>query len=821
MAALTTLLSTVTIAQVPGRQQLKFIAVYRKNTSNKPDDDQLADNKLTDYLTSHAFVKFSEEPVPMYEKMVRSLVDWKPEDGLYLARVTPYVFVSASMLGADFEILGTYKNPKDESIYHSYFVVNKKVFQSSNNLAPVAPTLGQIVERLRAKPVQFIYHDKFSTSSYFLPTIFFRNNDIYSMPDATGNKLTLINTRDINQDKVDRDKLGSSELVRQVAADQNLVAAVWDKTMRDSSEDDKSKVFFVQLPYDIPNDLLVCSAKLDQDSKERLRTAIRQMNSNQIDQGDYKTWVDIETATNAKAALSELRHLAEQRSTAVTVKIENSKTSPIDDDALLVSIKDAVRLSKTEFVPWEEDYHKKEDVDWVVERIHSGAIRLLSTIKYTNLDPQEFEISFTDGEDLAKRIDGIIHSRMHRIRYVWPYEDRFPTVLRDVEFPVSPNSVFKVVKVTWNDPKRNDFDDWEQFNATVSNANRFGFQLAGSGFPSKFDPMSNTSYRVVLVRPTYEGRIFTIVTYAFVGLFALAAIGAIFDLRRRAKKLRDVPIVNMEDFKQKCRELAEKYRSVWRKHKLAEADVLWCDRTRLDELIADLKANGNGLVPFDAKKTRTRSLAAQIPILNKYLGVSVGGGVVIDDVTDPKAVSNTQRLGDTIAYLMNHNAFSSFIGEKLEWDALDQIASEVFEPFSLETSQAETNGGGGLIRSDHPILLTLIQKHFSAAITEGKQRACFFNKKWTVSENENEKVLVCTADLLSPLKFNGGNSLVRKLTLRAQVPRDAELCDLSLGNNLSAWLFGKIHRVEPPRNGDGNLFLTFRPTALVKSDDED
>src|SRR5947199_2051933 len=159
--ALVLLLSSLTTASSQGKKELKFVGIDLNSAKTTN-----ADNKLVNYLTLHAPVKVVADEAQTYERMIRKLVEWKPEDGFYLARVTPYVFVAASMLGADFEILATYQNPKDESIYHSYFVVNRKVFQSSNGLASAAPTLGQIVKRLREKPVQFIYHDKFSTSSY-------------------------------------------------------------------------------------------------------------------------------------------------------------------------------------------------------------------------------------------------------------------------------------------------------------------------------------------------------------------------------------------------------------------------------------------------------------------------------------------------------------------------------------------------------------------------------------------------------------------------------------------------------------------------------
>jgi hypothetical protein len=122
-----------------------------------------------------------------------------------------------------------------------------------------------------------------------------------------------------------------------------------------------------------------------------------------------------------------LRHSAEQRPAEVTVRIGTSQPSP--DEKLLATletIKHAVRLSGSELIPFEKDYHKRADVEWNIEPIHDGAIDLTSSIKDSNLPDQNIEISFTDSEDLTKRIGNFIHSRMHLIRYIWPYDNDHP-----------------------------------------------------------------------------------------------------------------------------------------------------------------------------------------------------------------------------------------------------------------------------------------------------------------------------------------------------------------------------------------------------------
>jgi hypothetical protein len=396
--------------------------------------------------------------------------------------------------------------------------------------------------------------------------------------------------------------------------------------------------------------------------------------------------------------------------------------------------------------------------------------------------------------------------------------------MRDADFPISAETQIKVMRITWEDPQRNLFSTGDPFDAQVVNPTPFGFQLASSEFPRNgnsydFDPMSNISYRAILVRPSREGWMFTILTYLFVGLLAIGAAGAVWDMKRKPK-VRDLPILNLDDFKRVCRELADKSRSFWRTRKLTEADVLWCKRDRLEELIADLKAD-TGNVEIDEVHTRSRSLAilANVPVVSKVLGLTIGAGVNVTNTTDPRKFSDTQRLSDTIEYLLNRNAFSPFVGEKLEWDALDQMANDIFKPFSLETSPADTNGSGALIRNENPMLLSAVARHFNEVIEQSKQHVCFFGKNWEVTKDENEIFLAYTAQLQSPIQLNGKKSIVNKLILRAHVPRDEETNDdLAECPEVSAWLLGKITNVG--RNGDAQtLVLKFQPTALVRTDD--
>jgi len=524
LAAVLCLASSVSAAP---QQQVTFIEVALDEETRR------ADGELRTYLEEKAgIVALSERPME-YDAVINRLADWNRERGDFLARMTPYALVAAELLGADLEILATYvSRATGSTTYHSYFVVFKDRF-------PYMPELATLVEYLKdlESPASFIYHNRFSTSSYFLPALYFREHGIFNMAQSTEYH-TAIHSK----------KLGnsSSDLVRGVAAGQYDLAAVWDGTKTkfespgDLYEEYGSRVHFIQLPTELPNDLLVASASMDSSVLARIRAAIDSMAPDQIDEGDFLTWRNINRAPDARRALANLRWLARERPAPVTVDVRASSTDEMAvPGEYLDAARQAVRLSGTEFVNYDGDFHAHRDYIWTLSPIHDGAILVTSRIAGSDIDDQEFQISFRDTEDLTRRIGNLIHTRLHRIRYVWPYRMEHPTVIRDVGFNMPLDASVKVRKITWMDAPRNLFLEDAEFDANIGHADFYKFELypdfvtASGGDVFGFDPMSNVSYRVILVREVRERPIFRILTVVFVVLLAAAALAALLDLRRR------------------------------------------------------------------------------------------------------------------------------------------------------------------------------------------------------------------------------------------------------------------------------------------------
>jgi ABC-type phosphate/phosphonate transport system substrate-binding protein len=510
-----------------------------------PDDDyEAADKALEDYLQKAGRERFEARLRPSdYHAAIQAVVERKAESGPYVARLTPYAYVVAEIQGAKFETLATYLSQSTQALtYHAYFVVNTRHpgFRFSDQ-----PDLAEVHEFLSSGVRSFVFHDKFSTSSYFVPLNYFRAHRVFDTEKGqrTG-RFTPISVRQAGT--------GSSDLVRMVLAGQADLAAVWDGTKKKFEGDPQfASLRFVRLDAPLPNDLLVCSSSLEPERREKLRAAVSRMTQGSPElAGDFLSWVNLSDASDAREALASLRRGALAQPAPVTVQITwASKGSQATDShyaPFLQAAQQAVRLAGTEFVLFDPDFHRWADVDWKLEIIHDGAIKLTSTVNGNlaaagarAVEPQVFRISFADvEEDLTRRIEAIILTRLHRIRYVWPFENKVPTVLRDVAFSLPPGTPVAVQKITWTDPDRNEFTAGDAFTARVTQADFFKFQLSPESFPKlltqelDLNPMSNSAYRVVLVRPVSERPIFRYLTVALVVLLVCAAVAAALDYRR-------------------------------------------------------------------------------------------------------------------------------------------------------------------------------------------------------------------------------------------------------------------------------------------------
>src|SRR5688500_13203214 len=109
-------------ARAAAQHNVAFVTVALDPETRKADD------ALAQYLRSKTALQF--DPMPMeYEEAIRRVSGWKQGDQPYVARLTPYAYIAAEMLGASVEILGTYNSrATGATTYRSYFVVNRDHF---------------------------------------------------------------------------------------------------------------------------------------------------------------------------------------------------------------------------------------------------------------------------------------------------------------------------------------------------------------------------------------------------------------------------------------------------------------------------------------------------------------------------------------------------------------------------------------------------------------------------------------------------------------------------------------------------------------------
>jgi hypothetical protein len=338
----------------------------------------------------------------------------------------------------------------------------------------------------------------------------------------------------------------SSDLIKAVAAqagDRETIASVWTGPKSAFTGKD---VYFVQLPDDLPCDLLVATRKVDSKTKDAIRAGLQQESAGAGAPGsDVATWVPWSSAEaeGARRALSDLRRQAGSSTLQVVVDVQADRSSHVDDE-LLDAARAAIRLAGTELVDRSQyfDYYKKSDVRWELASTHDGAVRL--TVRYENfrLDDaevtQQFDVSFEKPADLTRRLVSLVHSRLHRIRSVWLYNDAVPTVLRDVDFDVAQRVPFQ--EIQWYEPQRNDYRLEKSRVANVQKDGAFEIQLAATAeFPRRqdntslnFEPMRRQAFRVLLMRVTPERTLFQALTVSFVALLTLAAAALLWDAWR-------------------------------------------------------------------------------------------------------------------------------------------------------------------------------------------------------------------------------------------------------------------------------------------------
>ncbi len=811
-----------------------------------------------------------------YGAAVRTLID-PSRDVEYLAWVTPYVSVVAEMLGAEFEIIGTYRsqavlkgleeaatgdggNAEEEAwvpddnegyTYRSYFVVNKDHMEDVLGAEREAPGLPALEEYLRVleqegEEPEFYFNSKFSTSSFFLPSVYLRDQGM----------IDLVQAKDIREDLGKKSgSVSSKRLVERVAKGaQPALAAVWDGTKtafegkespdpeaRERWEQYGQSVHFIPIESELPNDLLVVSASMSVEDRQRITTAIDEMTEldPKVDpkvKTEFRVWrpINSDSTRKARSALVGLRQLAREQIAPVTVKIEETPGSkkecwaPVSPAAyspkelavlrkLRYAAEDAIRLSGTEFALWNE-FYEHNDFRWSLGLTHDGAAKLCSRIEDLGKEwDQEFLISYEDPSDLTERVGDLIRSRMNRLRQVWPYsKDENPTILRDVDFSVAEGQTIKVQKIEWINRETNNFREEGMFLARVERADKRKFELSSRGFSGGFDPMGSTSYRAVLPRPSEERLLFTILTAALLALFLAATVAAVIELRRSSAP---VAVATTDLIAAAFGERVRKVHEPWRRgaaRELADADVLGQDRDAIEELIGEMKL---------AEGPWVKRLMARLASAKEEPDEDVPTGLTRELLIEREEIGGTTRLASLLEYLARRNGLSRFAGTALEFKAWDEAARDLFSA-TLPGDDRLDEESSELLNHESDSLTHLVSTHFDGVLKEAMRLPSLFCRNWETQKDPGGQVWVFRRERALPVALDHHcklaeipqGELIRRMVVEFKFESTLNLTVIE-GQRVDAWLLGILNRrplVVKNEDGESCLRLRLKPLAMFR-----
>jgi hypothetical protein len=519
-------------------------------------------------------------------------------------------------------------------------------------------------------------------------------------------------------------------------------------------------------------------------------------------------------APEAMNALAGLRGLASAPPAPVAVSVGPESTDDSELASYVEEARQALRLSGTEFVLAIPDIHRKVDVQWTVKKLHAGAATLESVMPDFGLT-QEFYLSFTASPgDLTNRVVSLMHSRMHRIRYIWPYQDAAPTVVRDVDLTLPVDGRVKVQRVTWRDPDRNDFVPGEPFWTTVTAADAFkfifnlqDFRTAETGATDFQNPLSNVGYRVLLARQSPESTRSKALTATFLGLLLFIAIGGGIDIRRRLNPSKpDAP----RTLPEVCAKLAAKCHDAWRGKRLKDADLLSCERPRLEQHIEELKTKGAVPAAIGGVTRLAYQVTAGIPLPFVGKVVSAQGSRQVDLVVDPARVGDTVRLDALLDLMIRNHLLSSFVGRPLEWAALNELARRILPG---------AEQGEEIIRAHDKTVVAIASRNFNQVLDDALNRLSLFHGTWTVTTVDGRRMARQQVDLPGPLLIGNAQEPVTALVLEFNVPDNATALIDPHFAMLDCWLLGRIVRLtHSDEHPSGALCLHFRTFALLHGD---
>jgi hypothetical protein len=259
-----------------------------------------------------------------------------------------------------------------------------------------------------------------------------------------------------------------------------------------------------------------------------------------------------------------------------------------------------------------------------------------------------------------------------------------------------------------------------------------------------------------------------------------------------------------------CAALAAKRHGAWRGRRLNDADLVFCERKRLEQLIEELKGQGLVSAGLGGVTKLVYKVQAGIPLPFIGKAVSAEASRQIDLVVDPARVGDTVRLNALLDLMIRGHLLSDFVGRPLEWEALNELARRIVPG---------AEAGEEIVRAQDNGVVAIASRNFNGVLREALSRLSLFPGKWAVQTVNGRRVARQQVALPGPLIIGSVAEPVTSLVLEFNVPNETALPVEGEIETVDWWLLGKIVRMtHAERERSDVLCMHFQTYAILLGD---
>jgi hypothetical protein len=270
--------------------------------------------------------------------------------------------------------------------------------------------------------------------------------------------------------------------------------------------------------------------------------------------------------------------------------------------------------------------------------------------------------------------------------------------------------------------------------------------------------------------------------------------------QRAPRTLRDV-----------CAALAWQTHDRWRGRTLKEAELLVCERPRIEELIEELKGKGllSARMGGVTRWVYEVSGGLSIPFVRGILSGGVQGGRRIELIANPALFGNTARTSALLDVLVCQRLLSLFVGRPLEWVALNDLAGGILAPSDAPRTHER------VVRAEDATVIEIASRHFNQVLDDAMNRVSLFSGRWRFAPGERGLVMRQQVPLDGPLWIGQERRVITSLVLEFNLPEAVKLPVSDDQSEFDCWVLGKIVRLTYSATTAGELCVHFRTLATL------